>query len=47
MALRIGILKGNGIGPEITAATQRVLEASGLAIEWEDIPVAEVGIVAY
>lgn len=47
MALRIGILKGNGIGPEITKSTQQVLEATGVAIEWDDIPVAEEGIAAY
>ena len=28
--LRIALVAGNGIGPEITAATQRVLAATGL-----------------
>ncbi|KAK0650481.1 3-isopropylmalate dehydrogenase [Lasiodiplodia hormozganensis] len=45
--MRIGILKGNGIGPEISAATQRVLEATGLHIEWDEIPIAEEAIAAY
>ncbi|KAI0387227.1 isocitrate/isopropylmalate dehydrogenase [Hypomontagnella monticulosa] len=45
--MRVGILKGNGIGPEITAATQRVLEATGLPFEWEDIPIAGEAIEAY
>jgi len=31
---RIGILKGNGIGPEITRATMQVLEATQLPFEW-------------
>ncbi|OAA59912.1 isocitrate dehydrogenase [NAD] subunit 2 [Niveomyces insectorum RCEF 264] len=44
MALRIGIMKGNGIGPEITSATQRVLEATGLPLQWEDIPVADEAV---
>ncbi len=32
--MKIGVLKGNGIGPEITAATQTVLNATGVPIEW-------------
>jgi isocitrate dehydrogenase (NAD+) len=44
MALPVGILKGNGIGPEIMAATQRVLEATGIQFEWKDIPVADEAI---
>ena len=47
VTLRVGIIKGNGIGPEITNATQRVIEATGLALEWEEIPVADEGIAAY
>ncbi|KAL2814466.1 hypothetical protein BJX63DRAFT_392317 [Aspergillus granulosus] len=31
MALRIGILKRNGIGSEITRATQCVLKATGIS----------------
>ena len=47
MALHVGILKGNGIGLEITKATQRVLEATGVLFKWEDIPIAVEGIAAY
>jgi isocitrate dehydrogenase (NAD+) len=36
--VRVAVVQGNGIGPEITAATQRVLEATGLDFEW--VPVA-------
>lgn len=43
----VGIMKGNGIGPEITAATKRVLEATGLPLQWEEIPVADAGIEVY
>ena len=38
---RLGVLNGDGIGPEITAATLRVLEAAlpdDLAIEWVPLP---------
>jgi isocitrate dehydrogenase (NAD+) len=31
----ITLIPGDGIGPEVTAAAQRVLEAAGVAIEWE------------
>ncbi|KAF4199896.1 hypothetical protein CNMCM8927_004433 [Aspergillus lentulus] len=38
--MRIGVIKGNGIGPEISAATMRVLEATGVQPKWVFIPVA-------
>lgn len=31
----ITVIPGDGIGPEVTKATQEVLEASGVSIEWE------------
>ena len=31
----ITLIPGDGIGPEITAATVRVIEATGVDIEWE------------
>lgn len=31
----ITLLPGDGIGPEVTSATVRVIEASGLDVEWE------------
>lgn len=45
--LRIGIVKGDGIGPEITEATQRILEATGIPIAWEYFPVGDEAIKAY
>ena len=35
MAHTITLIPGDGIGPEVAAATRTVLEASGVAIEWE------------
>jgi isocitrate dehydrogenase (NAD+) len=35
MAYRIVLIPGDGIGPEVTAAAQRVIEATGLEVEWE------------
>jgi isocitrate dehydrogenase (NAD+) len=35
MSYQIVLIPGDGIGPEVTAAAQRVIEATGLKIEWE------------
>jgi isocitrate dehydrogenase (NAD+) len=36
MAHRITLIPGDGIGPEITSAVVRIIEASGVQIEWEE-----------
>jgi isocitrate dehydrogenase (NAD+) len=36
MSYAITLLPGDGIGPEVTRATLRVLEATGLSFEWEE-----------
>ncbi len=33
---RVTLIPGDGIGPEITAATRRVLEACGVAFAWDE-----------
>ncbi len=38
MAHRITLIPGDGIGPEVTEAAVRVLEATGLKFEWERFP---------
>jgi isocitrate dehydrogenase (NAD+) len=35
MTYRVTLIPGDGIGPEITEATRRVLEATGLPFEWD------------
>src|SRR5215213_2891153 len=35
MAHTITLIPGDGIGPEVATATQRVLAASGVVIDWE------------
>ena len=35
MAHRVTLIPGDGIGPELTEATRRVLEASGVEFEWD------------
>jgi isocitrate dehydrogenase (NAD+) len=37
VARSITLIPGDGIGPEITAATVRILEGAGLNIEWETV----------
>lgn len=38
MRYRVTLLKGDGIGPEVTSATCRILEAAGAPIDWEEAP---------
>jgi isocitrate dehydrogenase (NAD+) len=35
MAHRVTLIPGDGIGPELTEATRRVLEATGLEFDWD------------
>ena len=35
---RIAFLPGDGIGPEVTWASRRVIEAAGLDVEWVEAP---------
>ena len=34
----IVLIPGDGVGPEVTSATKRVLEAAGLSAEWVELP---------
>ena len=34
----IVLIPGDGIGPEVTVATKRVLEAAGLSVDWVELP---------
>lgn len=38
MKYRVTLIRGDGIGPEVTGATCRVLAAAGAPIEWEEAP---------
>jgi isocitrate dehydrogenase (NAD+) len=40
----IVLIPGDGIGPEVTAATRRVLDAAGLSVEWVELPAGAVAI---
>lgn len=43
MPYKITLIPGDGIGPEITKATTKVLETAGFVVEWE---VVEAGVTA-
>jgi isocitrate dehydrogenase (NAD+) len=43
MTYRVTLIPGDGIGPEVSEAARRVIDASGVPIEWE---VREAGMVA-
>ena len=47
MSYRITLLPGDGIGPEITNATVRVLEATGVKFNWDIYTVGEAAIEKY
>src|SRR3954466_3290247 len=38
MATRVTMIPGDGVGPEVTEAAQRVLDPTGVAIEWDVRP---------
>jgi isocitrate dehydrogenase len=37
MSHRVTLIPGDGVGPEISLAARRVIEAAGVAIEWEEM----------
>ena len=47
MKYRVTLLMGDGIGPTITQATCRVLEAGNAPIEWEVAPAGAVAVEQY
>ena len=44
MTYNITLIPGDGIGPEISQATQRVIDATGVPIEWEVMEAGESAI---
>jgi isocitrate dehydrogenase (NAD+) len=47
MSHRVTLIPGDGIGPELAEAARRVLEASGVALEWEIVHAGEAVIAEY
>ncbi len=44
MTYKITLLPGDGVGPEVTSAAVRVLEATGIKFDWETIDLGESAI---
>ena len=44
MKYRATLIKGDGIGPEVTEATVEILAAAGAPIEWEEAPAGQVAV---
>src|SRR6476659_8553862 len=40
----IVLIPGDGIGPEVTSATKRVLDAAGLSVDWVELPAGVTAI---
>ena len=44
---RVTLIKGDGIGPDITEATLKVIEATGVKIKWEEVTAGEGALEEY
>jgi isocitrate dehydrogenase (NAD+) len=47
MPYRVTLIPGDGVGPEITSAARRVLDATGVSIDWEVVDAGEAMIEKY
>src|SRR5512135_2257023 len=47
MPHRVTLIPGDGIGPELGEAARRVLDASGVAFEWEVVDAGEAVMAQY
>ena len=47
MQYRVTLIEGDGIGPEVTGAACRVLEAAGAPIEWERVVAGQAAYSEY
>ena len=47
MAIKVTLVPGDGIGPEVSKATQDVITASGAPIEWEVVEAGAACIAQY
>jgi isocitrate dehydrogenase (NAD+) len=47
MAHRVTLIPGDGIGPELAEASRRVLDATGIAFEWEVVDAGEAVMPEY
>ncbi len=41
---RVVLIRGDGIGPEIAEVTRRVIDATGVAIDWDEVDAGEAAV---
>ncbi len=44
MAHKVTLIPGDGIGPEVTNAAVRVIEAAGVKVDWETVNAGRTGV---
>lgn len=44
---KVTLIPGDGIGPEVAKAMKKVVEATGVEIEWEEVNAGEAVIEEY
>jgi isocitrate dehydrogenase (NAD+) len=47
MAYKVTLLPGDGIGPEVAEATLKVIDATGVKIDWETMEAGEIAVKKY
>ena len=47
MSYRVVLIPGDGIGPEVCAASQKILDASGVAFDWQEEPAGQAALDAF
>jgi isocitrate dehydrogenase len=47
MSYKITLIPGDGVGPQIVEASRRVIDASGVTIDWEVVEAGEALIPQY
>lgn len=46
MSYRVVLIPGDGIGPEVSAASRAILDASGVSIEWQEVMAGQAALDA-
>jgi len=47
MTRKVGLIAGDGIGPEVTGAARRILDAAGAGLEWVELPAGAAAAETY
>ena len=45
MKHRVALISGDGIGPEVVAAAQKVVDATGVAIDWQKLAASDIAAI--